>query len=65
MNDPILIYEQDVEGEARFVYYSETDAARLLAIVVTERGENLRVVTTYDLDPSQRRDYYARRTKGA
>ena len=25
-NAPILIYEQDVEGEARYVYYGETDS---------------------------------------
>lgn len=28
-NDPIPIYEQDVEGETRFVYYGETAAGRL------------------------------------
>jgi hypothetical protein len=27
-NDPILIYEQDVEGEPRFVYYGETNAGK-------------------------------------
>jgi uncharacterized DUF497 family protein len=63
-NDPILIYEQDVEGEIRFVYYAETDAGRVLAVVVTERGEKLRVVTAYDLAASQKRDYYTRREQG-
>ena len=33
MSDPILIYDQDVVGERRFVYY----AGRLLAIIVMER----------------------------
>lgn len=61
-NDPIPIYEQDVEGEPRFVYYGETDPGRLLAVVVTERGERIRVVTAYDLDRSQKRDYLKRRT---
>jgi hypothetical protein len=28
-NGPILIYEQSVGGEARFVYYGETGAGRL------------------------------------
>ena len=64
LHDPILIYEQDVESERRFVYYGETDAGRLLAIVVTERGENIRVITAYDLDAGQRRDYIERRTQG-
>ena len=35
LNDPIPIYEQDVEGERRFVYYGETNAGRLLAVIVT------------------------------
>ena len=37
LNDPIPIYEQDVEGELRVVYYGETTAGRLLAVIVTER----------------------------
>ena len=63
-NDPIPVYEQDVEGERRFVYYGETNAGRLLAVIVTERGDNIRVVTAYDLDAGQRRDYLARRAQG-
>ena len=64
LNDPIPIYEQDVEGERRFVYYGETDTGRLLAVIVTERGESIRVVTAYDLDAGQRRDYLNRRAHG-
>jgi uncharacterized DUF497 family protein len=45
LNDPIAVYEQDVEGERRFVYYGETSAGRLLAVIVTERGDAIRVVT--------------------
>ena len=64
LNEPILIYEQDAEGERRFVYYGETDAGRLLAVIVTERGENIRVITAYDLDAGQRRDYLEKRRQG-
>jgi uncharacterized DUF497 family protein len=64
LNDPILIYEQDVEGEDRFVYYGATNAGRLLAIVVTEFGDSIRVVTAYDLDAGQKRDYLQRRVAG-
>ena len=64
VNSPILVYVQDVEDERRFVYYGETSARRLLAVIVTERGDNLRVVTAYDLDAGQRRDYLKRRTQG-
>jgi len=64
LNDPIPIYEQDVESERRFVYYGETNAGRLLAVVVTERAANIRVVTAYDLDAGQKREYLNRRTDG-
>jgi len=64
LNDPIPVYEQDVEGEPRFVYYGETNAGRLLAVIVTERGNSIRVATAYDLDAGQKRDYLQRRTKG-
>ena len=62
--DPILIYEQDADGELRYVYYGETDSERLLAVVVTERNEKIRVITSYELDAGQKRDYLARRAKG-
>ena len=64
LNDPIPVYEQDVEGDLRFVYYGETSAGRLLAVIVTERRNNLRVVTAYDLDAAQRHDYLRLRMEG-
>ena len=63
-NAPIPIYEQDVEGEVRYVYYGETGSGRLLAVVLVERGERIRVVTAYDLDAGQKKDYLARRLRG-
>jgi len=63
-NGPIPIYEQSAGGEARFVYYGETDAGRLLAVVLTERDDRIRVVTAYPLDAGQKRDYFARRLRG-
>lgn len=73
-NSPIAIYDQEVDGESRYVYYGETDAGRLLAIVGTERGRKIRVVTAYALDAGpaqswvryagQRRDYLTRRARG-
>jgi uncharacterized DUF497 family protein len=63
-NSPILIYEQDVQGEIRYVYYGETDKGRLLAIVLVERRDLIRVVTAYTLDAGQKRDYLARRIRG-
>ena len=64
LNDPMPIYEQDIEGELRVVYYGETNAGRLLAVILTERRDVLRVVTAYDLDAGQKRDYLRRRAQG-
>jgi uncharacterized DUF497 family protein len=61
--EPILIYEQAAE-EARYVYYAETVRNRLLAVVLTERGDKIRVITAYDLDAGQKRDYLERRARG-
>ena len=63
-NGPILIYEQNVGGEPRFVYYGETDTGRLLAVVFTERDGRIRVVTAYNFDAGQKKDYFARRLRG-
>jgi uncharacterized DUF497 family protein len=63
-NNPILAYEQIIEGEIRFMYYSETDAGRVLALIHTERGDELRVVTAYELSAAQKRDYLSRRLRG-
>lgn len=61
---PVLIYEQDANDESRFVYYGETDRHRLLAIIITEREGKIRVITAYDLDAGQKRDYLERRARG-
>jgi uncharacterized DUF497 family protein len=63
LNDPILIHDQQVEGELRGVYYGETNTGRLLAAIITERGDRLRVVTAYDLDAGQKREYLERRAE--
>lgn len=62
--EPILIYEQTADGESRYVYYGETERSRPLAIVLTERGDKIRVITAYDLDAGQKRDYLERRARG-
>ncbi len=64
LNDPIAIYEQEVEAEIRFIYYGETDSGRLLALIVTERAGRVRVVTAYDLDASQKQEYLQKRIRG-
>ena len=62
--EPILIYEQTADEEARCVYYGETERNRLLAIVLTERADRIRVITAYDFDAGQKRDYLDRRARG-
>ena len=62
--DPILIYEQEADGEMRYVYYGETARRRLLAVVLTERDDRIRVITAYGLDAGQKRDYLERRARG-
>ena len=51
-------------GESRYVYYAETNRGRLLAVVLTERQEKIRVITAYDLDAGQKHDYLSRRARG-
>ena len=46
------------------MYYGETVRNRLLAVVLTERDNKIRVITAYDLDAGQKRDYLDRRTRG-
>jgi hypothetical protein len=60
----VVFKVQDVDDELCFVYYGETNAGRLLAVIVTERGGTLRVVTAYDLDAGQKREYLRRRAQG-
>jgi uncharacterized DUF497 family protein len=61
---PLPIYEQDADGESRYVYYGETAGLRLLAVVLTERNGKIRVITAYELDAGQKRDYLERRVEG-
>ena len=61
---PIAIYEQDADGEPRYVYYGETAGLRLVAVVLTERNGKIRVITAYELDAGQKREYLERRLKG-
>ena len=41
LNDPIPMYEQNVEEELRFVYYGETSAGRMLAVIIVEGSDNV------------------------
>jgi hypothetical protein len=47
-------------GEARFTLVGRTDAGRLLAVVFTRRGEDIRVITARDASERERRGYRRR-----
>ena len=64
LNESIPVHEQEIEGERRFTYYGQTSAGRILAVVATQRGERIRVITAYDLDRRQLRDYFRWRFEG-
>jgi len=63
-NNPISVYEQDINGEIRAMYHAETRTGRLLAVVMTMRGNRLRVVTAYEMSAAQKRSYHEERLRG-
>jgi uncharacterized DUF497 family protein len=52
-NDPLLIEEQLISGEGRYLALSETDAMRRLAFVFTIRQERIRIITAYPMTIEQ------------
>ena len=61
---PVAVYSQDADGESRCIYYGETAKLWLIAVVATERRGRIRVITAYDLDAGQKREYLERRLRG-
>ena len=45
-----LDFDPDVNGEERYTYLGETSRGRILTVVMTLRGEKMRVVTAYDAE---------------
>jgi uncharacterized protein len=58
-NDPLDLERQICNGEERFVHLGETLAGRVLFVIVTERGDELRVVTAFPADKKSRKFYFA------
>ena len=56
-NDPLEIERQFRNGEARFVQLGETLSGRVLVVVITPRGDDLRVVTAFPADRQWRKFY--------
>ena len=56
-NDPLVIEEQFINGEDRYLALGETDAARRLALVFTLRSNRIRFVTAYPMTIQQQEIY--------
>lgn len=62
-NDALYQHLQWAEDEERELYYGEANSGRILTVVVTWRGQYVRVCTAYPLDASQKQDYIQQRTE--
>ncbi len=58
-NSPLLVADDDEhsQGEARYYVLGQTDAARLLFVVFTIRGQALRVISARDMSNKEKRSY--------
>lgn len=63
LENSVFVYSQQAEDEEREMYYGETKAGRMLAVVVTMRGDVIRVVTAYDMNKGQKEAYLRRRAQ--
>jgi uncharacterized protein len=43
--------------EDRYLAFGESDKGRLLAVVFTERGETIRIISAREITPRERRQY--------
>lgn len=57
-NDSLEIERQFRNGETRFVQLGETLNARVLFVVITPRGDDLRVVTAFPANKQARQFYF-------
>ena len=60
-NNPLDLGVQLRNGEERFVNLGQTDAERILFVVVTNRAEKFRVVTAHPADKKARAFYSAQK----
>jgi uncharacterized DUF497 family protein len=56
-NDPLIVEEQFINGEDRYLALGETQAARRLAFVFTRRSDHIRFVTAYPMTAQQQEIY--------
>jgi uncharacterized protein len=55
LSDPLDVhFDPDVNGEERWTYLGETNSGRILNVVITVRGEKVRVVTAYEAEKADK-----------
>jgi uncharacterized DUF497 family protein len=59
LNDPLALTIEDdtAEGEQRFVSIGMNTFGRLMVVVYTHRGEDLRLISVRHAEPKERRAY--------
>jgi uncharacterized DUF497 family protein len=51
LGDPLeLGFDPDVNGEDRWTHLGETNRGRILLVIITTRGEQIRVVTSFEAE---------------
>jgi uncharacterized protein len=63
-NDPFVVAEDERSGEPRILQIGETDANRVLMVVITPRGDLTRVVTAFQANRKYRELYAALKRQG-
>ncbi|MGE4096150.1 MAG: BrnT family toxin [Candidatus Binatia bacterium] len=59
LNDPLALTIEDdtAEGEQRFISIGMNTFGRLMVVVYTHRGEDLRLISVRPAEPKERRAY--------
>ncbi len=59
LNDPLALTVEDdsAEGEQRFVAIGMNTFGRLMVVVYTHRGEDIRLISVRHAEPKERRAY--------
>jgi uncharacterized DUF497 family protein len=59
LNDPLALTIEDdsAQGEQRFVSIGINTFGRLMVVVYTHRGENIRLISVRQAEPKERRAY--------
>jgi uncharacterized DUF497 family protein len=61
LGDPLDVGFDVVNGEERWSYLGETDDGRILRVVITMRGERIRVLTAFEPSRYQKNLYLERK----